>query len=126
MNATMEKRAACVGGEWKDEGDGYFSLRGTSPAGAAAFALIGAYGNGSGQLAYVALPERHPDIDKDYDSLAPDVNGGLTFGAGNVFGWDYGHGFENRTDVAGDIACAIAYFKARAAKAGAALRGETP
>lgn len=114
MTPTMTARAERVGGTWHDEGDGYFSLRGTSPGmGMAMAALAGLGGNLRAELAYVAIPETHPDVGRDYDELEPDVNGGLTFGDGNVFGWDYGHGFENRTDVDGDIVRALAYFRAR-------------
>lgn len=95
----MKERTVRVGGEWKDEGDGYFSLRGRNPI-----------GFGSGDLAYVAVPLNHPAVGKDYDDLSPDVNGGLTFAENNVFGWDYMHAF-NTFDIDGDIANALDYFR---------------
>jgi len=91
-----ERRASVV---WQDEGAGYWSGKGFVSA----------------AVAYVALPEGHPDCERDYSDEVfydLDVNGGLTFKDGNVFGWDYAH-YENRTDVDGDIQRALAFFRAR-------------
>jgi len=51
--------------------------------------------------AYIRIPEGHPFYDKDYDDVALDVHGGLTY-SGNLshldgvepgfyLGWDYAH-----------------------------------
>jgi hypothetical protein len=96
ITKVMKQQIERVGGDWKDEGGGYFSLK--------AF--------GFAPLAYVALPKGHPDIGKDYDDLSPNVNGGLTFGDGNVYGWDYGHAF-NRSTPEADIKSALKYFRSR-------------
>ena len=109
MNKEMKKREEYLGNKWKDEGDGYFSLVGKSEAGMIAMAFIG---SGSGEVAYIALPEGHPDIGKGYDDLNPKVNGGLTFSQGNVFGWDYAHAYNYGTPTK-DIKNAINYFKKR-------------
>jgi hypothetical protein len=102
---AMLERAERARVEWRDRGDGYWS------------------GSGSYMfpLAYVALPSDHPDVDKHYDEVStgdtdygPQVNGGLTFNEGNVFGWDYGHAY-NDFDMTGDIDRALAFFRARAA-----------
>jgi hypothetical protein len=83
-----------VGVEWKDEGRGYYSG-------------VGSY---MGVLAYVALPPDHYCTGKDYNDFTPVVNGGLTFGVDNVFGWDYCHAY-NHHDVDGDIKKALTYFR---------------
>lgn len=97
LTEEMMERSKKFKAEWCDEGDGYGSLISRGCAGA---------------VAYISLPENHPDIDKDYDDLSPDVNGGLTFARGNVFGWDFAH-VSNRGTPQGDIKNALAYFKAR-------------
>jgi hypothetical protein len=93
----MVERKIYLGREWVDEGDSYFSLVGHTE-----FCSV----------AYVALPVTHPDCGKDYEELSPEVNGELTFGADNVFGWDYGH-YKNKYDSAEDIQNALAYFRGR-------------
>lgn len=109
----MNDREKCVGSKWKDEGNGYFSMSGSGPAGVkAAMTMIG---QGSGGVAYVALPKGHPDIGKDYDELNPDVNGGLTFCEGNIFGWDYAH-YQNHGTPEEHIKNALEYFRAREKK----------
>jgi len=95
----MARRTRASGAEWKKEGGGYYS----------------GVGVGFAELAYVALPLNHPDNNKDYHDLNPRVNGGLTFGEGNVYGWDYAH-FENFGTPQGDIKTALKYFRARARK----------
>lgn len=97
MSTEAMKEREQFGATWKDEGGGYFSTSFQGP-----FAL----------LSYVAVPENHPDVGKDYDTLYPEVNGGLTFGDGNVFGWDYGH-YQNHNDIEGDIARALEFFRDR-------------
>jgi hypothetical protein len=98
MTKEMKERVESVGGEWIDCGNGYYSM-----IGCGMFCVT----------AYVALPEGHPDIGKDFDDLDPDVNGGLTFGGGgNVFGWDYGHAF-NQGSPEEHIKNALDYFKKR-------------
>jgi len=101
MTQAMQKRADRFRAEWKDEGNGYYSLQGRYIS----------------ELRYIAIPENHPDVGAHYDfeDYGPEVNGGLTFGAGNVFGWDYAHA-SNTFDYAGDIARAISYFRARESK----------
>ncbi len=99
LTKEMKEREESLGVKWKDEGNGYASL-------------IGKNSHLSILLAYIALPEGHPDIDQTYDGLNPDVNGGLTFGDGNVFGWDYGH-YINQGTPEGDIKSALKYFKER-------------
>ena len=94
---VMLEREKLLRVKWRDEGDGYFSLTG--------------YGRFSA-VAYVALPKGHIDIGKKYDDLEPDVNGGLTFGEDNVFGWDYSH-FQNFGTPNEHIKNAIEYFKRR-------------
>ena len=99
----MQERAATLGREWKDAGGGYFTLLGLG------------FG---GDVAYVAVPRSHPLVDHRYDDLpngGPDVNGGITFAEGNVFGWDYAHA-TNTSAPTEDIPAAIAWFKAAAAK----------
>jgi hypothetical protein len=95
----MAQRQEAVGGIWHDEGQGYWSLIGHGFMGSA--------------LAYIKLPEDHPDYNQDYDSLSPDVNGGLTYGGSGIFGWDYAH-YRNRNDLVSDMACALKYFRRRA------------
>ena len=97
---VMQEREKCLGATWHDEGNGYFSM--------VASAFFGA------QVAYVALPTGHPDCGKQYDDLSPDVNGGLTYGEDNVYGWDYGHAY-NRGSPETDIPRALAYFRSRSA-----------
>lgn len=92
----MKEREIATGMKWKDEGSGYFSL----------------IGHFFGVVAYIALPKGHPDIGKDYDELSPEVNGGLTFGVDNVFGWDYAH-FQNSGTPEEHIKNALEYFKGR-------------
>lgn len=96
MNEHMEERIGTLGFEWKNEGDGYFSMN-------------------AGDLAYVAIPENHPDVDNHYDNFDPDVNGGLTYGMGNVYGWDYKHAYNNGSPLE-DIPAALEYFRARETK----------
>lgn len=96
MTEAMQDRAVALAATWKDEGDGYFSISGYGPG---------------GPVAYVALPEGHAAIGKHYDDFAPDVNGGLTFGEGNVFGWDYAH-YQNYGSPETDIPSALDYFRA--------------
>lgn len=69
-------------------------------------------GNGTDMLAYIELPMGHPDIGKRYDDLSPAVNGGLTYGKGRVFGWDYNHAY-NDLNVQAHIRDAIEYFRGR-------------
>lgn len=84
--------------EWKDEGGGYASGTGRN-----------------GKLAYIAIPEDHPDVGADYFDLSPDVNGGLTFGGGNVFGWDYCHSY-NDFNIREHIKNALEYFRSRGSR----------
>ncbi len=104
MTGVLEERVAQIGGTIKDEGGGYRSL----------------IGSHMGPLAYVELPKGHPDIGKGYDDFyedckgAPDVNGGLTFASGRVFGWDYAHAY-NRGTPESDIKNALEFFRAREA-----------
>ena len=102
MNKVMKEREKTLNVKWKDEGNGYYSL-------------IGFNKNpfSSGELAYIAIPEKHPDINKNYDDFHDlEVNGGLTFGNGNVYGWDYCHAFNSGTSKE-DIKEAIKFFKSR-------------
>jgi len=64
------------------------------------------------EVIYISLPNGHPCINKDYLDEEVDVNGGLTFGKGNVFGWDYGH-YKNIYNFKKDIKNAIDYFKSK-------------
>lgn len=99
LTAAMKDRVKFLGIEWADEGEGYASC-------------VGSY---MSTLAYVALPKGHPAIGDHYDSHDPVVNGGLTFGEGNVFGWDYGHAY-NYGSPETDILAALSYFREIAAK----------
>lgn len=108
---VMKEREKTLGVKWKDEGNGYFSLVGKNPSPGMAIAMSFVDG-GSGELAYIALPQGHPDIGKSYDDLEPDVNGGLTFAEGNVFGWDYAHVYNSGTPEQ-HIKNALKYFKSR-------------
>ena len=99
ITKSMEERAKATGTEWHDEGDGYASLIGYFYA----------------TVTYLAIPEIHPDVNKSNEDLCPDVNGGLTFRDGNVFGWDYGH-YRNTGTPQKDIKSAINWFKRRAKK----------
>lgn len=96
---TLERRKEVTGGDITDLGGGYYGL----------------VGHVSSTVAYIELPEDHPDIGKDYNDLSPDVNGGLTFGAGRVYGWDYGHAYNTGTP-SGDMQNALRYFKEREKK----------
>lgn len=102
LTKAMSARVTFLCTEWKDEGDGFYSLIGQNP-------ILGF------PLVYIALPKGHPDIDKDYDKLDVEVNGGLTFGDDNVFGWDYGH-FQNPGIPKKDIKNALKFFKERMVK----------
>jgi hypothetical protein len=93
----LEARRKYVRGDIKDEGGGYRSLVGCA----------------CGPVAYIELPEGHPDIGRSYDDLDPDVNGGLTYARGRVFGWDYAH-FDNDFNISQHIENALKYFRARA------------
>ena len=93
MNEEMAERVMTLGEVWKDEGDGYFSMD-------------------ADDLAYIALPEGHPDIGEYYGKFDPEVNGGLTFGEGNVFGWDY-RPYGNHGSPADDIPVVLTYFRER-------------
>lgn len=106
----MKEREECLGNKWKDEGEGYFSIVGSSAAGV--MSAMARTGGGSGCVAYIALPKGHKDIGKSYDDLDPEVNGGLTFGEGNVFGWDYAH-FQNVGSPQEHIKNALKYFRKR-------------
>jgi len=97
-----EKRANVI---WKDEGGGYFSGQGT------VFASV--FASYIARVCYIALPEGHPDTNKKYDDLDPDVNGGLTFSEENIFGWDYSH-YRNPGTPSTDIKNALKYFRKRA------------
>src|SRR4051794_37133310 len=92
ITPEMRLRTERAGVTWKDEGEGYFSGIGSGPLGVT--------------LVYIALPPNHAAVGMNYDDLSPDVNGGLTFGDGNVFGWDYGH-FENYSNPDQDIRDAL-------------------
>ena len=111
MTEEMRERERTLNVDWEDEGEGYASMK-TYNRNMVSAMLITGIGIGSGGLVYIALPEGHPDIDGDYDELDPDVNGGLTFGSGNVFGWDYSH-LENLGSPEEDLKNALEYFKAR-------------
>src|ERR1035437_1184730 len=96
---AMTDRAGWLRAKWKDEGGGYWSLSGIGPMGS--------------ELAYVAIPAAHPLVgmsDNDLPDGGPDVNGGITFADGNVFGWDYGHA-DNEGSPETDIPIALAYFR---------------
>ena len=110
----IKERVDSVGGTPINEGDGYWSLTGTSSVGIEALSLISmSDGNGvNGKLIYIQLPKGHPDINKKYDNLEPDVNGGLTYSYGPLFGWDYCHAYNEGTPIE-DIKNAIKYFKKR-------------
>ena len=103
--------------EWKDEGDGYASFKAKGMQLPEVLTTISwltdlSEGEREYNLAYVSLPSGHPDIGKDYSDLRPDVNGGLTYGDENVFGWDYFHAF-NSGSPDGDIKNALEYFRER-------------
>ena len=108
MNKTeeMKERESALNVEWNDIGNGYSALG----------------GHVFSKVIYIALPENHPLINEDtfrnpiFDEL--DVNGGLTFHEGNVFGWDYAHELnvlENKRcsadDSIKDFDNALAFFK---------------
>jgi hypothetical protein len=95
ITPEMQLRTKRGGVVWKNEGDGYFSGIGSGPLGVT--------------LVYIALPPNHAAVGMKYGSLSPNVNGGLTFGDGHVFGWDYGH-FENYSTPQQDIQDALVYF----------------
>lgn len=100
LTQAMIERAEFLGAPWCDEGGGYYSMSTAGPC--------------TGDVAYVAIPESHPFCGRSYHDLlndGPNVNGGLTFGDGNVFGWDYGHAFNDGSPKA-DILRALAYFRA--------------
>ncbi len=69
-------------------------------------------GYGYFPVMYIAIPEDHKFVNVDRDDLpayGPEVNGGITFAQGNVFGWDYGH-YQNSHNYKGDIISALKYF----------------
>jgi hypothetical protein len=48
-----------------------------------------------GRVAYVVLPDLHPDIGNHPDNLPCPVNGGFTYLEGGImFGWDYKHHWD--------------------------------
>ena len=94
---TLEVRQKYAGGNIINLGGGYRGLIGNG---------------GYSPVAYIELPENHPDVGKKYSKLEPEVNGGLTFGAGRVYGWDYGHAYNNGTPKE-DVQNALRYFKER-------------
>jgi hypothetical protein len=98
LTKAMINRADCLCEDWKDEGQNYFSLVGSTPHGRV--------------VAYIALPKKHPDCNKHYHSFVPDVNGGLTYSDDNVYGWDYSH-YTNDFDTAKHIKNALKYFRDR-------------
>lgn len=100
LTDAMKERTKFLGSKWTDEGDGYASL-------------VGSY---MSTLAYIAVPAGHPAIDDHYDDHDPEVNGGLTFSEGNVFGWDYAHAYNDGSPET-DIPVALAYFRALVEKA---------
>jgi hypothetical protein len=67
---------------------------------------------GLGPVAYIVLPAGHPDIMKSHHDLDPEVNGGLTYSRGRIFGWDYMHAYNDSTPE-DDLRNALKYFKAR-------------
>jgi len=72
-------------------------------------------GPASDVVAYIEIPKDHSDVGKGYNDLDPEVNGGLTFAEGRVFGWDYGHA-HNDLDYEKHIENAPKYFRARESK----------
>lgn len=95
---TLEERSTAIGGgDITDLGHGYRGLVGHGLCGA---------------LAYIELPPNHPDVGKHYDDLECEVNGGLTYGNGRIFGWDYAHA-ENYSTPEIDMKNALRDFKAR-------------
>lgn len=97
VTESMKERAEGVKGFWKDEGEGYFSM----------------IGNVFSQVAYIKIPDAHPLAGLNYihESFYDiKVNGGLTFGEGCIFGWDYGHAY-NDFDIQKHIKNAIKFFK---------------
>ncbi|HED05842.1 MAG TPA: hypothetical protein ENI61_04065 [Ignavibacteria bacterium] len=96
----MIKREKTTGSKFIIDSDGYGILKGYI------FFL---------KVIYISLPKGHQDINKHYDGLNPNVNEGLTFFEGNIFGWDYGHS-KTTNDYKGDIKRALEFFKARGKK----------
>lgn len=93
--SVMKNREKVLEMKWKDEGDGYSSLK--------AIAHF--------PVCYIAIPPNHKDVGVNYENLCPMINGGFTFGKGNVFGWHYKG--DNIIDIKNDIKCVIKYFKSR-------------
>lgn len=91
----MKERTETLGADWKDEGDGYYSLFGSTD-----FGLV----------CYIAIPISHRLVGTEFDELDVNVNGGLTFSEGNVFGWDYAHN-TNDYNYNQHIKNAIEFFK---------------
>ena len=91
LTKTMIERQRTIGGVWIDMGNGFGRLD-------------------SMDLCYVSLPPDHKDCNKDYDSFDIEVNGGLTFGCENVYGWDYCHAF-NDMNVEEHFKNALEFFK---------------
>ena len=92
----MKERTETLGADWKDEGDGYYSLLGSTD-----FGFL---------VCYIAIPISHRLVGTEFDELDVDVNGGLTFSKGNVFGWDYAHN-TNDYNYNQHIKNAIEFFK---------------
>jgi hypothetical protein len=96
--AMIDREQSRAGVEWNHVGNNYFVGLGHGPMGI--------------RLVYIALPPNHPCINDHYDKHQDlEVNGGLTFGEGNVFGWDYGHAYNDHNYTA-DFDNALTYFKA--------------
>lgn len=93
--SVMKNREKKLEIKWKDEGDGYSSLKAVAHF----------------PVCYIAIPSNHKDVNTDHKSLNPMVSGGFTFGKGNVFGWHYSG--DNNIDFNDDIKRAINYFKSR-------------
>ena len=104
----VEREKNLIDVEAKDEGGGYWSLIGKIDLGF----------QPPHYVAYVRLPEDHPDVGKDESECNVAVNGGLTYASGTMFGWDYAHGWNVNTsvnEVLEDMKDALWYFRSREA-----------
>ena len=108
QDETLEiRRQRFSDGEITEHPGGYRTM--IAHSGANVSMLLGA---ASDLLAYIELPKGHPDVGKSYNNLSPEVNGGLTYGNGRIFGWDYCHA-HNDMDVESHVRNALEYFRGR-------------
>ncbi|TRZ50618.1 MAG: hypothetical protein D4S01_06305 [Dehalococcoidia bacterium] len=124
MTEWMKEMSSMHETPWTDEGDGFMSLiairdlfHGNKEDRQKFFNKLGQSGLGDNddymkfKVAYVALPvEWELTVEERGAVHNVNVNGGVTFREGNVFGWDYGHAYNPGVPKE-DIKEAVRFFK---------------